>query len=209
MKVRRDLWWQFNCNFALCFFFNRGKSFLFNRLSSNVESNRIFICITGARRPISFGWSLQYLDPFWSRFYFSFWSCLQTTALSAASDTPAYGRLQRGRRAAGRHERTSSSPAIITAAGPESFYNSKTPTLHKEAIIALGVAFHSSINDFFLSSPKDLHWNISLFPWKPPHEKMWNFSCFHEKKLSTWDDRWLCLSFWLSKTSQNRAIMWC
>lgn len=27
------------------------------------------------------------------------------------------------------------------------FYNSKTPTLHKEVIIALGVAFHSSIND--------------------------------------------------------------
>lgn len=64
----------------------------------------------------------------------------------------------RGRRcAAGRYKGMSLSPAIITAAGPESFYNSKTRALHKEAIIALGVAFHSSINDIFDSSPKDLH----------------------------------------------------
>lgn len=67
--------------------------------------------------------------------------------LSAASDTLAYERLQMRRSADGQYERTSSSPATITAAGPESFYNSKTPTLHKEVIIALGVAFHSSIND--------------------------------------------------------------
>lgn len=44
-----------HCVFCFFFLFLRGGNlFLFNRLSSNVESNRIFICITGARRPISF-----------------------------------------------------------------------------------------------------------------------------------------------------------
>lgn len=43
-----------HCVCVLFFFLNRGKSFLSNRLGSNVEWSRIFICITGARRPIGF-----------------------------------------------------------------------------------------------------------------------------------------------------------
>lgn len=83
-----------------------------------------------------------------------------------------------------RPERMSPSPTIITTANPEWFYNSKIMTLHKDTVIALGYSFslQMSIHSFFLGPVLKYIWGGGGVrgSWKPPHEKMRNFSWKHK-----------------------------